>query len=680
MNRARLQIPPTRAVGFLALVALLTIAVSVALLLHNLRDRELEHARIETVSLTKVFMRQTEQNLDNIDAVLTGVQERLQNPYGSQFDLNSLPTHLLLSARISSIRHITSLFIVDAAGVLVNSSREYPIKQVSVADRAYYQAFAKGQDAGLFIDKPVRSRRDAAWNWHLSRNIHGPDGSFRGVIVVSVDVPQFEQLYNFVKLDFERPFSIYLTDGTLVASIPHRESQIGDRAPELGTDRLPVPGDDVRMLTHARGDGGRQGFALGHTARFPMLVSVTNDEQEALYSWRETAWPIFLGSILVGVLITVAAGLLINELIREEALARELSGANDRYHQTIDSVMDGIVATDELHNILVFNPAAERMFGLSAKAVIGQSLDQLLPHRTQDVHQQHVSTFVESGTTSKAMGPQMEVMGRRADGTEFPIESTISQTLIGGKRQLTAVLRDVTERRSNEKNLREMNTQLRKLSESLQSVREEERSRISRELHDELGQQLTGLKLEFSWLSNRMLEGREVARDEINGMRLLLDKALSAVRRISTELRPLILDDLGFAAALAWQIEEFGKRTGITTAQDLTAADQVTDEALASGLFRIVQESLTNIARHANATSAEVRIVADSDNLVLTVHDNGKGMNLSPGRSSGIGLVSMRERAIALGAVFAIQSSPGKGSTIEVCLPLTASSLSKEAA
>jgi PAS domain S-box-containing protein len=680
MNRARLQIPPTRAVGFLALVALLMIAASVALLLHNLRDRELEHARIETVSLTKVFMRQTEQNLDNIDAVLTGVQERLQNPYGSQFDLNSLPTHLLLSARISSMRHITSLFIVDAAGVLVNSSREYPIKQVSVADRAYYQAFAKGQDAGLFIDKPVRSRRDAAWNWHLSRNIHGPDGSFRGIIVVSVDVPQFEQLYNFVKLDFERPFSIYLTDGTLVASIPHRESQIGDRAPELGTDRLPVPGDDVRMLTHARGDGGRQGFALGHAARFPILVSVTNDEEEALYSWRETAWPIFLGSILVCVLIAVAAGLLINELIREEALAKELSGANDRYHQTIDSVMDGIVATDESYNILVFNPAAERMFGLSAKAVIGQSLDTLLPHRLRDAHQQHMGAFTESGDASKSMGPQLEITGRRADGTEFPIESTISQTLIGGKRQLTAVLRDVTERRSNEKNLREMNTQLRKLSESLQSVREEERSRISRELHDELGQQLTGLKLEFSWLSNRMLEGREVARDEINAMRLLLDKALSAVRRISTELRPLILDDLGFAAALAWQIEEFGKRTGITTAQDLTAADQVTDEALASGLFRIVQESLTNIARHANATSAEVRIVADSDNLVLTVHDNGKGMNLSPGRSSGIGLVSMRERAIALGAVFAIQSSPGKGSTIEVCLPLTASSLSKEAA
>jgi len=586
-----------------------------------------------------------------------------------------------LSARVGSLRHISALSLVDADGYVVNTSREYPFKPTSIADRAYYKSFAAGATStGLFIDKPVRSRRDGTWHWHMSRAIHGTDGKFRGVVVATVDVQQYEQLYNFVKLDFERPFSIYLSDGTLVASIPHRESQIGDRAPELGTDKLPVPGDDVRMLTHARGDGGRQGFALGHAAQFPILVSVTNDEEEALYSWRETAWPIFLGSILVCVLIVVAAGLLINELIREEALTKELSGANDRYHQTIDSVMDGIVATDESHNILVFNPAAERMFGLSAKAVIGHSLDTLLPHRLRDAHQQHVGAFTESGDASKSMGPQLEITGRRADGTEFPIESTISQTLIGGKRQLTAVLRDVTERRRNEENLREMNAQLRKLSESLQSVREEERSRISRELHDELGQQLTGLKLEFSWLSNRMLEGREVTRDEINAMRLLLDKALASVRRISTELRPLILDDLGFAAAVAWQIDEFGKRTGITTEQDLTAADTVADEALASGLFRIVQESLTNVARHADATSAEVRIVSDTESLILTVHDNGKGINHSLGRSTGIGLVSMRERAIALGAVFAIHSNPGEGCTIEVRLPLTAPSLSKEVA
>ena len=275
------------------------------------------------------------------------------------------------------------------------------------------------------------------------------------------------------------------------------------------------------------------------------------------------------------------------------------------------------------------------------------------------------------------MGPQLEIMGRRADGSEFPIESTISQTLIGGKKQVTAVLRDVTERRRNEENLREMNAQLRKLSESLQTVREEERSRISRELHDELGQQLTGLKLEFSWLGNRMLEGREVTREEIQAMRLLLDNSLSAVRRISTELRPLILDDLGFAEAVAWQVGEFGKRTGIETALDLTYAPHITDDIVASGLFRIIQESLTNVTRHAQASRVGVCMVGDSDNLVLTVQDNGKGISDARRRSDGIGLVSMRERAIALGATFDIQSAPGDGCTIIVTLPLDESGFSK---
>jgi PAS domain S-box-containing protein len=680
MSRHHLQIRPTRAVGFLALVAILAVALSVAVLLYNLRDRELQHARLETVSLTKVFMHQTEQNVESIDAVLKGVQERLQNAYGSQFELNSVPTHLLLNARIGGARHIRALYIVDAKGQVVNSSQEYPVQPASVADRDYFRTFQNSRDRGLFIDRPSRSRRDGSWNWHLARRLSSPDGTFRGVIVVSINISLFEQLYNYVKLDFERPFSIYMDDGTLVASIPHRESQIGDRAPELGSEPLPVMGEDVRMQTHARGDGGRQGFALGHTDAYPMLVSVTNDEEEALFSWRETAWPIVAGAVLMGLLIAGAATMLVNELLREEALAAELSGAHDRYHQTIDSVMDGIVAVDDAHKILVFNPAAERMFGLPAHAAIGQPLDKLLPHDIGQAHRQYVDEFVESAQPSKAMGAHLDVMGRRADGSEFPIESTVSQTVIGGKRQMTAVLRDVTERRRNEENLREMNAQLRQLSESLQTVREEERSRISRELHDELGQQLTGLKLEFAWFCNRLREGREVTADEINGMRTSLDTALASVRRISSELRPLILDDLGFAEAIAWQADEFGKRTDTLVKLDIAGAERVVDQGMASGLFRIVQESLTNIARHAQASAVDIYIGCDDENLNLVIQDNGKGMATSDRRKSGIGLVSMRERAIALGGSFAIFSDPGHGTTIEVQLPLTLDSFSETAA
>ena len=278
------------------------------------------------------------------------------------------------------------------------------------------------------------------------------------------------------------------------------------------------------------------------------------------------------------------------------------------------------------------------------------------------------------------MAANFEISGLRADGTEFPIESTISQTLIEGKPQLTAVLRDITQRRRAEEDLREMNRQLRSLSASLQDVREQERARIAMELHDDLGQQLTGLKLELSWLSGRVKEGRQATAEEVGAMRQLLDTAIASVRRIATELRPLILDDLGFGEAVAWQTAEFAKRSGLKVDLDLQAQALVKDDVVATALFRIVQESLTNVVRHAGASSVQVRLTSDEDHLVLTVCDNGGGI-VAGGRSgTGIGLVSMRERATALGGQLKIAGEPGAGTTIEVILPLARPVLEKETA
>jgi signal transduction histidine kinase len=270
------------------------------------------------------------------------------------------------------------------------------------------------------------------------------------------------------------------------------------------------------------------------------------------------------------------------------------------------------------------------------------------------------------------MSPNVEITGLRADGIEFPIESTISQTSIDGKQQFTAVLRDVTQRRRAESDLREMNRQLRALSASLQNVREQERTRISSELHDELGQQLTGLKLELSWLAGRVKQGRHATTEEVDAMRHQLDAAISAVRRIATELRPLILDDLDLGEAIAWQTSEFAKRSGLTVSIDLPAAALVKDDTVATALFRIVQESLTNIARHAAAANVQVRLAQEEALLVLTIRDDGAGMAEGARQGSGIGLVSMRERATAMGGQLRIASIPGEGTTIEVTLPLDA--------
>jgi signal transduction histidine kinase len=208
---------------------------------------------------------------------------------------------------------------------------------------------------------------------------------------------------------------------------------------------------------------------------------------------------------------------------------------------------------------------------------------------------------------------------------------------------------------------------LRNLSNTLQTVREQERARLSRELHDELGQQLTGLKLSLSWLANRIRDERKVTIDSVNEMRQQLDVSISSVRRISTELRPLMLDELGFDEAIAWQCSEFEKRSNLVVTLNAPAAQDIKDQHVATALFRIVQESLTNVAKHANASKVKIDLTRHDDRLVLSICDDGQGIQESA-KVGGIGLVSMRERAIAIGARFNVVSTPGGGTRIELTL------------
>jgi len=673
------QIPPSRAIGVLAAVTIVLISLSVVFLLWDLRERELQNARVETVSLAHMFREQTERTFDSADLVLRGVQERMQTAYGSKLPLDSAEVHLLLSARIFGMRQLTAMMLVDSQGLVVNSTTPDAALPYSVANSDYFKDFAGGKADGLFIGHPVANRADGTWTLNLARPFNGPDGRFRGVAVAVMNIPRFDQFYNWMKLSYARPIALYLDDGTLIASVPHRENMIGDRPPELSREQLASAESDVRIVTHLRGDGVREVFALARAGRFPLLVSVTNEEEPALATWRETSIPIVSGAVLVCAFIFIAALMLARELTREAKLARALRDAHDRYHRTIDSLMDAIVAVDEAQNIILFNPAAERMFGVEAEEVFGTPLQQLLPHRARPMHHGHLETFARTEGASRAMSPNLEIMGLRSDGTEFPIESTISQTVIDGKPQLTAVLRDVTQRRRAEADLREMNRQLRSLSASLQNVREQERSRIAMELHDDLGQQLTWLKLELSWMGGRVKEGRQPTTAEVDTMRHQLDAAIASVRRIATELRPPILDDLGFGEAVSWQASEFAKRSGLEVLLDLEAADRVEDKAVATALYRIVQESLTNIVRHAGASKVEVSLTADEDALVLTIRDNGTGIADGAGQGGGIGLVSMRERATALGGQLTIISTPGRGTMITVALPIDAAAISEPA-
>ncbi len=212
--------------------------------------------------------------------------------------------------------------------------------------------------------------------------------------------------------------------------------------------------------------------------------------------------------------------------------------------------------------------------------------------------------------------------------------------------------------------------QLRALAARLESVREEERTRAAREIHDELGQALTAIKLEYTALLRDLPAGDGPVNQRSQTILTLLDKAFQSVRRIATELRPGILDDLGLAAAVEWVTEEFQARTGTKVQVSLPDADIAMDREHATALFRILQETLTNVARHANATRVDVRLAKEKGNLLLEVRDNGKGISdeqLSGGKS--LGLLGMRERASLLGGEITISGIPGKGTTVSVRIP-----------
>ncbi|TAK08714.1 MAG: PAS domain S-box protein [Candidatus Manganitrophaceae bacterium] len=225
--------------------------------------------------------------------------------------------------------------------------------------------------------------------------------------------------------------------------------------------------------------------------------------------------------------------------------------------------------------------------------------------------------------------------------------------------------------RNVEKELRHSQEQLRSLSSRLHSMVEEERTRISREIHDELGQLLTILKMELSWLKKRLPKKEELLRDRTKSMAKLVDTTVQTLRKISTELRPGVLDDLGLTAAIEWQVQEFQARTKLCCSLTVRPEEITLDPERSTTVFRIFQETLTNIVRHANADEVAIRLEKTEESLTLEVRDNGKGITQNQiTNSKSLGLLGIRERALLWGGTVHISGLPGKGTTVTVQIPL----------
>ena len=359
----------------------------------------------------------------------------------------------------------------------------------------------------------------------------------------------------------------------------------------------------------------------------------------------------------------------ITERVRVDSL---LARGEARLRGILDSAMDAIITIDESQHIVIFNAAAEAMFGCPKEEALGAPLLWFIPERFRGVHGDHVRNFGETGTASRRMGALRIVTGVRRNGEEFPIDASISQVTELGSKFYTVILRDVTARALSEEALRRSKEELQELGAAAHEAREQEKSRIARELHDELAQALTALQMDVAWCKEKLPAGQGSFAQKLDRMETLLDTTVTATRRIAADLRPLMLDDLGLLPAVEWLVENFTQRTGVPCELAVSTSDLRLNNANSTAVFRIIQESLANVAKHARASHAEVSIEQNGSGVTISVRDDGLGFSPHhPRKPNSFGLVGLRERAYLLGGEVAFISAPGRGTNIEVRLPVS---------
>jgi len=367
----------------------------------------------------------------------------------------------------------------------------------------------------------------------------------------------------------------------------------------------------------------------------------------------------------------------ITERVRaEETMQRSLQRVKEseaRLAGIIRSSMEAIITVDTDQRVVLFNPMAETLFGWPAEQAIGRPLGDFIPERFRAAHAEHIRRFGITGVSERQMGRQrLALYALRRNGSEFAIEASISQTVDGGGKLYTVMLRDITDRVGAEEALHRSREELQQLSDSILATREEEKRRIARELHDDLGQRLSALKMDLAMLGTDVGEGRPIdgLLDEIAGMNAVIDDTVASVRRIASDLRPALLDELGMLPAIEWLASDFSNRYGL--AITVYGADVDVPEHTAIALFRIVQEALSNVVRHANASSVQIHVGCDDGRVALRIQDNGAGWDMKPHANEprkSLGLLGIRERSRLLGGTVSVESAPGNGFCLMVDVP-----------
>lgn len=353
-----------------------------------------------------------------------------------------------------------------------------------------------------------------------------------------------------------------------------------------------------------------------------------------------------------------------------ETMKKAFQGADSKHEVHVSDILEAlpfyVMLIDEHHQILQANSAVQTQLGVDPKDIVGKFCPTVIHGQDKPID---CCPLEEAAETNQAV--EREIFDLRSKRWVRSAIYPTRRSTADGRRIFLHMAVDITDSKQADEQLRTSREQLRDLSRHLELVREEERTKLARELHDELGQLLTGLKMDLSWMVKRLPKAEGLIVEKANTMNELIDEAAQIVKRVSSELRPGVLDHLGLVAAIEWQAQELGKRTEISFQFKPGAKEIVLDQDRSTTIFRICQEALTNIVRHASASKVEITLKEELGGIVLRISDNGKGIEEEQ-RSDpkAFGLISMRERAHSWGGDVKINGSPGKGTIVVITIPL----------
>ena len=683
----------------------LVLAVAVPLValqawsLYTAAQAETRHAREQVFNFARITASDTARFLAQAQDVLN--------------DLAARPAVRALDPKycdpiLQDFRALTPRFanVVTVAldGTVVCSAQPNPR-----AARANPDNFLKrmsGRDE-LTVGKAAPGVITGRWVVPIGWPLRDSRGEIAGAVVLPVDLLRFPELPNVAGLPANSVVGLISMDGILLARSKDAERYVGTTLANSvairekngtaevagidGNPRIlgftPVPGTDWIAFSSVPAREVYLGIRARTVTSALVALGVLCMALLLAVRWsREIAEPMTAlasgsgggagnpaeSALATGTVEIAEAAGRFKRLFDSRARARAgLRASEERVAGVIVSAMDAIITVNEDHEILIFNPAAEKMFGRAAADVVGKSMDILLPERYRAAHRRHIEGFGRTGITNRAMGKLGRIVGLRAGGEEFPIEASISQLGASPHKLYTVILRDVTERQRAEADLRDSLAQQRELLWRLQATEEAERRRINRELHDRIGQNLSMLILNLDLLRHQAPpDALRSVGERLDSAQELLVATTREVRDLMADLHPPALDDFGLLAALRTIGETLSARAGIPIVVSGAEASPRLPPAVEMGLFRVAEGALANAVNHAHATRIDVTLAA-AERVTLTIADDGKGFD--PGAGSGTrswGLTIMRERAEAVGATLRIDSAPGAGTRVIVEAPV----------